>query len=176
MSGFPIDGFGMRVAALATILALSACASPQTPYRPAAAAGGKMEGYAEEKLDTNRYRVTFSGNASTPREVVEDFVILRAAEVTKAHGFEHFVFASQSTEANTTYRSTIYAPTFGFYYWHPFPRGGFETGTATTRAVTRYKGYADVIFLTPEQAAKEPKAFHVASVIETLGPKIRRIP
>lgn len=176
MSGLPLFTSRKQVIAIAAIAVLSACASPQTPYQPAAVSGGKMEGYAEQKLDTNRYRVTFSGNAATPREVVEDFVILRAAEVAQAHGFDHFVFAMQSTEASTTYRSTIYAPHFGFYYWQPFPYGSFESGTATARPVTRYKGYADVIFLTPEQAFREPKAFHAGTVLETLGPKVRRIP
>ena len=49
------------VAAIAA-LAVSACATA-TPYQPAAA--GRFGGYAEQKLENDRYRVSFSGNSVT---------------------------------------------------------------------------------------------------------------
>ncbi len=40
-------------------------------------------GYSDERLADNRFRVTFSGNSATARETVENFLLLRAAEVTQ---------------------------------------------------------------------------------------------
>jgi hypothetical protein len=49
-----------------------------TPYQPAQPRGF---GYTEERLDKNKYRVTFRGNSITPRETVEDYLLYRAAEL-----------------------------------------------------------------------------------------------
>ncbi len=47
-------------------------------------------GYSEERLDQNKFRVTFRGNSLTPRETVEDYLLYRAAELTLQNGFTHF--------------------------------------------------------------------------------------
>ena len=72
---------------VATLAFLSACAT-QSPYQPAEKRGA--EGYTETKLTDNRYRVTFTGNASTPSETVKDYALLRAAEVTLQNGYDWF--------------------------------------------------------------------------------------
>ena len=46
------------------------------------AAAGQPTGYTDRQLSDNRWRVTFTGNSVTPRETVEDDLLLRAAEVT----------------------------------------------------------------------------------------------
>ena len=52
---------------LALTAALSACVT-STPYQVISKTGLASGGYSETKLEPNRFRVTFSGNTSTPRE------------------------------------------------------------------------------------------------------------
>lgn len=66
-------------------LALSACAS-LAPYGPQMSASG--QGYAEQRIESNRYRVTYRGvGAPGP---VADMALLRAAELTVAQGYDWF--------------------------------------------------------------------------------------
>lgn len=66
-------------------LALSACAS-LAPYGPQMSPGG--QGYAEQRIESNRFRVTYSGvGAPGP---VADMALLRAAELTTSQGYDWF--------------------------------------------------------------------------------------
>lgn len=66
-------------------LALSACAS-LAPYGMQASPGG--QGYAEQRIESNRFRVTYSGvGAPGP---VSDYALLRAAELTTSQGYDWF--------------------------------------------------------------------------------------
>src|SRR5262249_13434832 len=91
-------GFAVGMAGL---LMLSACASGPI-YRPRGPDGAV--GYSDEHIAGNRYRISFSGNYSTKREEVDDFMLRRAAEVTLQAGFTHFDFDDRNTEASTYYR------------------------------------------------------------------------
>ncbi len=63
---------------------LSACA---TSYRPLS---GNF-GYAETRLGSNVFEVTFRGNAATKPEEAKDLALLRSAELTLASGNRYFV-------------------------------------------------------------------------------------
>lgn len=66
-------------------LALSACAS-LAPYGAQVSPGG--QGYAEQRIESNRFRVTYSGvGAPGP---VADMALLRAAELTTSQGYDWF--------------------------------------------------------------------------------------
>ena len=49
-------------------MVLAACTTP-TPYETVAE---NDYGYSEQKIEDNRYRVTFAGNSATKRETVEN--------------------------------------------------------------------------------------------------------
>ena len=51
-----------------SLLVLAACTTP-TPYETVAE---NDYGYSEQKIEDNRYRVTFAGNSATKRETVEN--------------------------------------------------------------------------------------------------------
>ena len=69
----------------ASALALSACAS-LGPYGPQMTARG--QGYAEQQIETNRYRVTYNGvGAAGP---VADRALYRAAQLTSERGYDWF--------------------------------------------------------------------------------------
>ncbi len=66
-------------------LALSACAS-LAPYGAQMSPGG--QGYAEQRIESNRFRVTYTGvGAPGP---VADMALLRAAELTTSQGYDWF--------------------------------------------------------------------------------------
>ncbi len=54
------------------------------------AATGDDFGYTEMRIEENRYRVVYRGSAGMPPEVVEDYALRRAAELTIQNGFDWF--------------------------------------------------------------------------------------
>lgn len=90
---------------------LVACAS-ETPYKPAESRGDY--GYTETALGDNRYRVTFEGNSTTPSETVQDYALLRAAELTLAQGYDWFEAVDRNQDKKT--RSTTTDTGFGASY------------------------------------------------------------
>ena len=77
----------MRLYLLAVAAAaLSACATAVgTSYAPA---DKKGYGYAETRIEADRYRVSFAGDGATPVAVVEDYALLRAAELAVENGYD----------------------------------------------------------------------------------------
>ena len=153
-------------------LGLGACASP-TPYQPAF----DGHGYAEQAIEDDRYRVTFSGNTLTPRETVENYLLYRAAEVTLQRGYDHFVVVDRETERTTTYVSTTTG--FGGHHgFHPFYRGhsfGFSRfATTTTRPRVRYAAFANIVMRSGEKPSDDPEAYDARDVLERLAPTISR--
>lgn len=92
---------------LFTVL-LVGCAT-ETPYKPAEERGDF--GYTETELGDNRYRITFTGNSSTPAETVQDYALLRAAELTLAKGYDWFEAADRNSDKKV--RSTTTDTGFG---------------------------------------------------------------
>src|SRR6201994_1755119 len=87
------------LAAAAGLALLAGCMGP-TPYAPRTE--GNRTGYTDRALTQTRYRITFTGNSVTPRETVETYLLLRAAEVARAAVYDSFVFDTRNTRANTT--------------------------------------------------------------------------
>jgi hypothetical protein len=134
---------------------------------------GASTGYTDERLAQNRFRVTYSGSASTKRETVEDFLLFRAAQVTLEAGASWFVFDTRDTLAHTTYFSDFNGfppgPGFGWRHrWEWWPGEGAET----TTAMTRYQAYAEIVTLSEAQADADPHALNAQDVINRLDPKI----
>jgi hypothetical protein len=169
-----------------------------TPYMPRVQ--GQETGYTDLALTQNRYRITFTGNSATPRETVENYLLLRAAEVARAAGYESFVFDTRNTSATTRVSTTPgfddpfygyggyggYGRRSGFSFGTGFGfggggyRSGFEYGGGfgfpydpnmdiVTR--TNFQAYAEIVLLTPEQAAHETRAMKAAEVINHLAPE-----
>ena len=75
------------VLALAASTTLVAACATETAYRPATGSGFYRTGYSDVRIEPNRYRVTFAGNIVTDRDVVERYLLFRAAELTLQQGF-----------------------------------------------------------------------------------------
>lgn len=64
------------------------CATAPTLYQPAAAPAGV--GYSEYRIEPGRYRITFRGGPGAPLEQVNDYALLRAADLALAEGYDWF--------------------------------------------------------------------------------------
>lgn len=163
--------------------ALAACAT-STPYVPAAEGNGY--GFSEQRIESNRYRVMFRGNSSTEREIVETYLLYRAAELTLVNGFDYFVVVENDTETRTSFSTTGFGaggfgnPAFfgryrgaGFGRFGAFPYYAYGFGWGSqfdtyTREITRYSAVA---FITMHRGAKpddNPQAFTAREVADNL--------
>ena len=76
--------------------ALTACAATgPAAYGPADDRGF---GYAETKIEDNRFRIVYGGSGGVPPEVVEDFALRRAAELARDNGYDWFQVVGSSIE------------------------------------------------------------------------------
>ena len=79
-------------------LSLSACATAPTTFQPAGRPGGV--GFSEMRIETGRYRVTFQGGPGAPPAQVQDYALLRAADLALAEGFDWFRVTDRATQQN----------------------------------------------------------------------------
>ena len=87
----------LSLAAFAALAALSlgACATEPTHFQPATARAGV--GFSQMRIEPGRYRVTFQGGPGAPPAQVEDYALLRAADLALAEGFDWFRVTDRST-------------------------------------------------------------------------------
>jgi hypothetical protein len=103
----------------AAAMALTACAS-LAPYGPQTGSGG--QGYAEQRIETNRWRVTYSGvGAPGP---VADLALRRAAELTVANGDDWFEVVQRYTDGR------------------PDSAGGIRPSLSVGASTGRYGGFS----------------------------------
>jgi hypothetical protein len=169
----------VHVALGAVLLAiLTACTSP-TPYQPAPPQGF---GYSEDRLDQNRYRITFRGNAQTPRETVEDYLLYRAAELTLQNGFDHFIMVGRDTEAKTSYRYWVdmyggrgfFYHGFPHWYYPSFYRDPWGFPSYDVQPITTYTASAEVMLMKGPRSDGDVRAFDAREVLAQVGPRVVR--
>jgi hypothetical protein len=160
--------------ALAAMLAasvLAGCATTTAPdYRPRLAGG--TVGYNDWQLSPNRYRVSFSGSTANTRDDVERYLLRRAAEVTLASGYTHFVLSNRDTEREPNFYANnyLYSPYSHYYpyrswYWnHPYWYGGWQSIT--------YSAYSDIMMFMPEEARRFPNAIEALPLLQRLTPPV----
>jgi len=156
--------------AITSIAILAGCGTA-TPYQPAT----DGPGYSEQGLERDRFRITFVGNSLTSRETVENYLLYRAAEVTMANGYDHFVIVEKDTERSTVYHSTFTGISgSGNRHGHNSIFTGFGSGTSWPN--DRYTAYANIIMRSGDKPADDPNAYDARALLEWLAPKIVRDP
>lgn len=157
------------------LVALAACAS-QTPYQPSD--GGY--GYKEQQIEENRYRVTFSGNPSTPRETVQNYLLYRAAELTVQKGYDYFTIVDRDVERSTRYHSQGYVDDFGFdpfayrrgdRHYHRFRPRYYS---ANSYPINEYSGIADIVMSEGDKPAEDANAYDALDVLQQLQSLVRQ--
>ena len=182
--------------AMTAALALAACATP-TPYKPATGNGYYANGFSDEQIEANRFRVSFSGNSLTSRETVERYLLFRAAQLTLERGYDNFILVDRDTDKKTRTYSTggSFGGGFGGGYWGPSWRyygrgfrgwspwyggyGGYGFGDPfydrgfDVRTVEKYEAIAEIVVGRGEKSASNVRAFNAREVIDNLGPRIQ---
>lgn len=110
------------LAAILVLLVLAGCSlSKPTPYQPVTAKNDY--GYSDTKIDDRTWRVSVNGNVQTPRELVENQLLYRAAEIALANGATGYVVLDRDTEQKSR--------VIGNGSWDPYfayPYGPFWAG------------------------------------------------
>lgn len=173
----------------ALLLLLGACQAVQpTAYGPATVKNDY--GYKDQQLDAETWRITVAGNTRTERDLVENQLLYRAAEIALANGADGFVVLERDVERDVRY-STLYDPFYaypygGFWGYRPFyAYGGYSAGfgmayggrlRAETRTSTRYTAYAEIRLYEGTAPAGEGVAYDARQVTEKLTGKVNKTP
>ncbi len=162
-----------RIAALTVAALLGACATA-TPYQPA---GKNGEGYSEQRLETNRYRIRAVGNSATPRDTVENYLMYRAAEVTLQNGYDWFVIADRMTQVDPQRTGGGSGVGIGI----GGSSGNFGTGVSIGLSSlfgsgdkTAYQAQADILVFRNPKPDNDPKAFDAQQVKANLESTLQR--
>lgn len=167
-----------KVLTILAAAALAACAT-QTPYEPAGPSG---YGFADQRIEKDRYRISFRGNSLTSRTEVENALLLRAAEVTLENGYDHFIVVSDDTETETRTRVTDLGPrygAFGLYGYGAFPYYARGYGWAgyndyDVRESQRYTAIAYIKLGKGPKPAGQLTAYDARQVQENLSATVYR--
>lgn len=152
-------------------LLLAACAAP-TRYQPAD--GGF--GYSDQQIEDQRYRVAFAGNSVTPREVVQNYLLYRAAELTTEKGYDYFTVVREDLERSTTYRGSGFTNAPVFVDRHRATAWGIGTTSYTAYPIDSYAAFADIILHEGEKPEDDPNAYDAQDVLEQLGSTVVHAP
>lgn len=76
------------ITVIAAAAFLAACATTPPVYSAATSAGGP--GYSETQIESNRYFVTYRAPGGADAALLQDYALLRAAELTLQNGREWF--------------------------------------------------------------------------------------
>ena len=168
-------------------LALAACATA-TPYQPLGTRGASG-GFAEQRIEANRYRVTFVGNDYTARQRVENYLLFRAAELTLANGYDNFTVVQRDTDRNVEVRdygspgyiggySPYWRPywryrgPYGWRSWNPYYGDPFWGDRMDVRTIDSYEATAEIVMNRGARPG-DPMTFDARQVIANLRPTIQ---
>ncbi|SFF53193.1 hypothetical protein SAMN04488120_10767 [Fontimonas thermophila] len=157
---------------LLAVALLAGCATA-TPYQPMT----NGYGYTEQRLEADRFRVSFHGNDRTTYDVVADYVLYRAAEITLANGYDHFVVIDRSTEGR---QQPGGGPSVGVGLggFRIGGSGGFGINIGTSVPVgsggDAYRATIEIQLRKGDKPADDAQAFDARALKASLEPRIRR--
>jgi hypothetical protein len=161
-----------RFLALGILLTLASCETP-TAYQPAP--GPLAVGYSEARIEPGRYRVTFRGGPGAPGAEVDDYALLRAAELALRDGYDWFRVTGRSGEARSGGAGALsigggsaefgHGGGVGFGVGTTIPLGG---GPALTRTLEIQMGRGP----TPD----EPDVYDARGVRTAIGERLSAAP
>ncbi len=166
-----------QIAAIATVGLVTACAHP-TPYQPAASEQG--EGYTTQRIENNRFRISFRGNSVTSRQTVDTYMLYRCAEVTLENGYDYFVIVNKDVDKNTGYENYGDDLAWGWgggWGWRHGWGGPGPWGPSYdySRPINTYDAIADIILYRGPKPADNPYAYNARDVMNAIGPTVMRI-
>jgi hypothetical protein len=171
----------LRHAAIAfCLMTVTACQTP-TPYK--AALTPNDDGYSTQRLEANRFRISFRGNSLTTRQTVDTYMLFRAAEVTLQNAGDYFIVVNKDVDKSTAYENygddLAWGWGGGWGWRHGFGGpgfgGGFSGGIDYTRPISSYDAIADIVTYRGPKPAANPYAYDAREVLNAIGPTVVRI-
>jgi hypothetical protein len=147
-----------------------ACTHLPTPYQPRGPGGG----YEESRLGERVYRISCTANAYTAEPALIDCAFLRAAELTRAAGFSHFVVVRQS---GTTDVEAMEGERFRLR--EPWDDGRMHMGVMFPTMpeyvyfVRHHLVVMTIRMLTAAEAPGEKDGLEAAYILRSLGEKLK---
>ncbi len=167
------------LAAIGLSVGLAACETA-TPYQPLVQNASTSGGFSDQRIEPDRFRVSFQGNTLTSRKTVETYLLYRSAELTLAQGFDWFETVDRHTDRSTE--------TYGdpYFYWQPSWRfGGFHRHFGwgawgpwpddfDAYTVESFAASTEIVMHHGPKPTGNARAFDAHAVIANLGPTIQR--
>ncbi len=147
----------MRLFILSILIILSGCA---TPYQQM----GFFGGVDAVPVTNDVIRITVRGNANTGAATVQDYVLLKAAEVTKQRGCTHFAIISvQNASTSSAVSSGGYNAMIGM-------------NTPIQTDVIVKPGQDAMVRILPVSASPQEKAAAIDAeqIIANIGSRVKR--
>lgn len=116
-----------RFAILIAAASLAACTTP-TIYAPLA--GPQGSGYAEQRIEPGRYRVTYRGGSGAGPDQAADYALLRAAELTIRDGYDWFRVVDRYTSVEGRRNGPTFSVGGGSSSWGRRSSVGLGVGTS----------------------------------------------
>ena len=184
MKRLRLKALAAAVAATTVMAGLAACETP-TPYQALSAANATSGGYSEQKISSDRFRVSFQGNSLTERETVERYLLFRSSELTLQEGYDWFELVDRNTERQA--RTQDVPVTDSYMAWTPtryylgnnrwtvidtFQPLWFEHFEPQT--TVRYQASAEIFLGHGPKPTNNSKVFDAHEVTANLAPTIKR--
>jgi len=177
----------LLAAVAAATLTLAGCETATT-YHPATGHGFNREGFSEQRIEANRYMVSFSGNSVTSRDTVDRYLLYRAAELTVQNGYDTFQLVDRNTDRRTRTYVTgdpfrpgpwgywgvswrYHRPGFGWGFYDPF-WGDPWNRDIDVQTIDKYEAHAEIVMSHGARPRGDVHAFDAHEVIQNLGPTI----
>ena len=160
-----------RLALPMLVLALASLAACETPTVFQEATRPNAVGFSEQRIEPGRYRVSFQGGGGAPAQQVEDYTLLRAAQIAVRDGYDWFRVIDRSGYSAPPRSGSSLSIGGGS---DSFGRGGgiglglgttfdLSGGPAVMRSFEILAGHGP----TPPG----PDAYDARGVIQTIGPR-----
>jgi len=165
----------LRAWAVLAALLLAAC---ETPY----GAMGLTGGVSETKLTSDTYRITGRGNGYTDPARIQNFVLLRAAELALQNGFTHFAMMDENSRIKRTRAvipGQVQANTFATAntFGNTTTVNAITTGTVSPPTVINFeKPRTDAVvqfFRSRKAAPAGVLVYDAREINSNLGPRLR---
>ena len=152
----------------------AACATP-TPYQPASTENG--DGYTTQRIESNRFRISFRGNSITSRQTVDTYMLYRAAEVSLENGYDYFVIVNKDVDKNTGYENYGDDLAWGWGGGWGWRHHGWGAGANFdySRPINTYDAIADIVLYRGKKLDTNPYAYDAHEVVAAVGPTVMRI-
>lgn len=183
------------LAALLLLVAVAGCVQ-QTPYQ---AATPSRPGFSDTRIEENRFQIRVTGSSVTPRALLSQQLLYRAAELTLYSGNQWFRVVGRAGDpvlgagpervrraGRHRYRHPYryrhrypYRPRragvrigfgFGFPFYYGYPDPYYYGRPARRRA---NEVVAEILVFPGEKPPDDPDAYDAVEVLERLGPVLR---